>query len=330
MEVTLQGFDKEWHDILVTSMSKLFNDTISNRSCPKKKQQRWRKEDVEDLERPGPLHLKSGLLHSHNSSYGPRIDMYDMLGEEVNCPKPANDSDRRVQPSDLQLDKSLDHLARDANMLTACASFTEWGLQALTKQLINTIPKDGNKKFYTEIGPIMKAVDRAVSHFSYHAHRLKTNGIVTEKFRMVDVNALRNAIRKHQWGVSLDLKDAYLHVMVHKNSRKYLRFVINGVIYQYRTMPFGLNVAPRIFTILVGTIVKWAAGNGIQMITYLDDWLILHHNVDTLLTHAAQVIQKTLDLGWIINTKKSDLVPKNVFEFIGLEHYLLYAPQKRG
>ena len=55
------------------------------------------------------------------------------------------------------------------------------------------------------------------------------------------------------------------------------------------------------------------------MITYLDDWLILHHNVDTLLTDAAQVIQKTLDLGWIINTKKSDLVPKNVFEFIGLE-----------
>ena len=136
---------------------------------------------------------------------------------------------------------------------------------------------------------------------------------------MVDVNALRNAIRKHQWGVSLDFKDAYLHVMVHKNSRKYLRFVINGVIYQYRTMPFGLNVSPRIFTILVGTIVKWAAGNGIQMITYLDDSLILHHNVDTLLTHAAQVIQKTLDLGWIINTKKSDLVPKNVFEFIGLE-----------
>ena len=101
--------------------------------------------------------------------------MYDMLGEEVNCPKPTNDSDRRVQPSDLQLDKSLDHLARDANMSTACASFTEWGLQALTKQLINTIPKDGNKEFYTEIGPIMKAVDRAVSHFSYHAHRLKTN-----------------------------------------------------------------------------------------------------------------------------------------------------------
>ena len=48
--------------------------------------------------------------------------------------------------------------------------------------------------------------------------------------------------------VSLDLKDAYLQVPFHpdsrKDSRKYLRFVVSGQVYQFKALCFGLSTTP--------------------------------------------------------------------------------------
>ena len=77
----------------------------------------------------------------------------------------------------------------------------------LEKQAVELAPHQLSRSYYFNHFPRMKpdGTYRPIANLK----KLNT-GIVTEKFRMVDVNALRNAIRKHQWGVSLDLKDAYL------------------------------------------------------------------------------------------------------------------------
>ena len=43
----------------------------------------------------------------------------------------------------------------------------------------------------------------------------------------------------------MDLKDAYHHILVHVNIRKYFCFVIAGKTYQNHVLPFGLSTAPR-------------------------------------------------------------------------------------
>ena len=59
--------------------------------------------------------------------------------------------------------------------------------------------------------------------------------------------SIRASLRKGEWVISIDLTDAYLHVPIHTQSQKYLRFHFHGVTYQFTSLPFGLATAPLIF-----------------------------------------------------------------------------------
>ncbi|KAH3737499.1 hypothetical protein DPMN_044092 [Dreissena polymorpha] len=48
---------------------------------------------------------------------------------------------------------------------------------------------------------------------------------------------IRRSIKPMHWGVSLDLEDAFFHVPIHPNYRKYLRFYFRGQVYQLRASP---------------------------------------------------------------------------------------------
>ena len=56
------------------------------------------------------------------------------------------------------------------------------------------------------------------------------------------------AMQQNDWPTSIDLKDAYFHVLMAKRSRKYLHFVGNSKVYQFLALPFGLVMVPLIFT----------------------------------------------------------------------------------
>ena len=50
------------------------------------------------------------------------------------------------------------------------------------------------------------------------------------------------------WSTSLDLTDAYFHCPISVAFRKYLRFVWDNKVFQFRGLPFGLAIAPLVFT----------------------------------------------------------------------------------
>ena len=71
---------------------------------------------------------------------------------------------------------------------------------------------------------------------------------LTQSFRMETQKKVRNSIHPKDWAFSLDLTDAYLHVLIHPMSRKYLRFTLNNKIFQFRALSFGLSTSPFVFT----------------------------------------------------------------------------------
>ena len=71
------------------------------------------------------------------------------------------------------------------------------------------------------------------------------------KFKMETPESIRTSLRKGEWVTSIDLTDACLHVPIHTQSQKYLRFHFQGVTYQFTSLPFGLATAPLIFTSIV-------------------------------------------------------------------------------
>ena len=56
------------------------------------------------------------------------------------------------------------------------------------------------------------------------------------------------------WMVSINLKEAYLQIPVHPESRKYLRFVAFSRVYQFRVLCFGLASAPQVFTCVMAPV----------------------------------------------------------------------------
>nr|KAG5708402.1 hypothetical protein BaRGS_026129 [Batillaria attramentaria] len=143
--------------------------------------------------------------------------------------------------------------------------------------------------------------------------------IVAPSFSMETARALRQSILPGEFAVSLDLTDAYLHVPMHRSAQKFLRFAIDGTVYAFRAMPFGLNISPWAFTRIMDSVmstVRRLTTSGLS--NYLDD--ILQKNL------SAQVLQRVLvtlrdtlsQLGWLINQKKSDLIPSQRFEHLGM------------
>ena len=64
------------------------------------------------------------------------------------------------------------------------------------------------------------------------------------KFKMKTPESIRTSLRKGEWVTSIDLTDTYLHLPIHTQSQKYLRFHFKGVTYQFTSLPFGLATAP--------------------------------------------------------------------------------------
>ena len=142
--------------------------------------------------------------------------------------------------------------------------------------------------------------------------------MVVPHFKMETQGSVRSAIRSQEWTVSIDIRDAYLHVPMHQAVRKYLRFVVNKV-YQFTCLPFGLATSPREFTMLLRPVVSLLRQQGVKLHVYLDDWLIRADTPEQAQLHAQTTIRVLQFLGWIINFEKSDLTPSQDFQFIGMQ-----------
>ena len=71
--------------------------------------------------------------------------------------------------------------------------------------------------------------------------------IPVQHFRMETLKVILQDLRSHDRAVSIDLKDAYLHVPVHPRSRRLLGFKFLGKAYTYKVLPFGLKNSPWSF-----------------------------------------------------------------------------------
>ncbi|XP_063770427.1 uncharacterized protein LOC134901984 [Pseudophryne corroboree] len=118
--------------------------------------------------------------------------------------------------------------------------------------------------------------------------------------------------------VSLDIKDAYLHVPIYPPHQAYLRFAVQDCHYQFQTLPFGLSTAPRIFTKVMAEMMVLLRKQGVTIIPYLDDLLIKARSREQLLNSVSLSLKVLQQHGWILNIPKSQLVPTTRLPFLGM------------
>ncbi len=137
------------------------------------------------------------------------------------------------------------------------------------------------------------------------------------KFKMLTMKTIMSQIQGGDWFVTIDLNDAYFHIQVVQRHRKFLRFAFGGKAYQYKVLPFGLALAPRTFTKCMDAAMAPLRFQGIRVLNYLDEWLILAHSRE-LVSHHRDVLRQIHSLGLRMNAKKSVLFPSQRTVFLGV------------
>src|SRR4029434_8014463 len=133
--------------------------------------------------------------------------------------------------------------------------------------------------------------------------RVLNKALMPLRFRMLTPRRLVQFIRPNDWFITIDLKDAYFHVPIHHRHRRYLRVAFGGIAYQFNALPFGLALAPRVFTKGVEAAIAPLRLRGLCVYNYLDDWLIAAHS--ECWPH-------------VINKEKSVLFPRQTTHFLGM------------
>ncbi|KAN0018571.1 hypothetical protein ACTFIU_011189 [Dictyostelium citrinum] len=143
--------------------------------------------------------------------------------------------------------------------------------------------------------------------------------ITNQSFKMEGIKKLPSMVKQGYYMVKLDIKKAYLHVLVDPHYRDLFPFVWKGVHYQWKTMPFGLSTAHRIFTMLLRPVLRMLRELNVSVIAYLDDLLIVGSTKEECLSNLDKKMKLLVKLGFKLNLEKSILEPTQSITFLGLQ-----------
>ncbi|VDI47874.1 Hypothetical predicted protein [Mytilus galloprovincialis] len=134
---------------------------------------------------------------------------------------------------------------------------------------------------------------------------------------MDTISKVLNLVKQGDWAISLDLKDAYFHIKVFKNHRKYLRFSVQGQVYQFKALCFGPTSSPRVFTKVVSVVAAHLRKQNIRLAVYLDDWMCVNQFQQKLVIDREIMLNLLVRLGFLINHEKSSLIPNQTITYLG-------------
>ena len=188
-------------------------------------------------------------------------------------------------------------------------------VEMLSNGAIEEVDNPGTPGFYSRFFVVPKKAQgewRAILDL-----RELNEFIQCPKFRMCTAETIRHCCRKGEWATSLDLRDAYLHLPIHRAFRKYLRFVVNGKAYQFRSLPAGICVAPWAWSRLVNILAEFLHQFGIELYLYIDDWLIKAIAKNLCALQTQWVVEVVQCLGFVIHWVKSLLLPTQSLVHLG-------------
>ena len=89
--------------------------------------------------------------------------------------------------------------------------------------------------------------------------------------------------------------------------------------YEYEVLPFDLKDSLWVFTRVVVTLVCHLRRLGLRVFYYLDDWLLVAESKELSELHLQTTLQWTQNLGFVVNWKKSSLIPQRLPSYLGAQ-----------
>lgn len=142
------------------------------------------------------------------------------------------------------------------------------------------------------------------------------------KFQMETLSKVRDWIQPGAYCVGLDIRDAFLHIPMSKDSKKYLRFQWLGEILEWQVLVFGLTCSPRVITKVIKPVIAFLRNTwNILISIYIDDILIQNVSAKECSFHTQLVTLIFMCLGWSFKWEKCspNLKPRQKFTHLGFD-----------
>ena len=116
---------------------------------------------------------------------------------------------------------------------------------------------------------------------------------------------------------SVDLKDAYYSIPVHRSHRKYFKFFWDQKLYQFTCMLNGLSCCPRLFTKILKPPLTALHKKGHFASNYIDDLYLQGQTFAKCKTNVLDTIEQFDSLGFISHPSKSAFEPSQKLIILG-------------
>lgn len=179
---------------------------------------------------------------------------------------------------------------------------------------------NGGKRFILNLKPLNKFIEKT-------------------HFKMEDYRTASKLIPQGGYLATIDLKEAYLLIPVSKNDRKFLRFNFKApnsndlFTYEFTAIPYGLSVAPRVFTKIMREVMSYLRKQGHKSVIYLDDILCIGDTKVECEKNVCATLSLLQCLGFVVNFEKSVLSPSKMCTFLGFlydtQHFSISLPKEK-
>jgi hypothetical protein len=131
------------------------------------------------------------------------------------------------------------------------------------------------------------------------------------KVKLAHLQAALEITRKGDFQYKYDLANAFFHIKISPNHRKYLgaKFLTEDGRHQYfifNFMPFGLSAAVYVITKMMKPLQAFFNQSGVRHTIYIDDGRVVASTLQKARADYSLVHQVLKDAGWQLAEKKSD------------------------
>lgn len=147
------------------------------------------------------------------------------------------------------------------------------------------------------------------------------NALLSDSKGSVRYERVRDALVQAGTCTKLDVASAFRHVAVSAAHRRYLCFEVEGIVYRYRVLPFGVSWSPAMFFRALAPAlarVRAQLPPGSRIVWYVDDLLVVAPDAPTLDRALAGTIDTLLDHGWSVSDEKTFPRAYAAITFLGL------------
>lgn len=131
----------------------------------------------------------------------------------------------------------------------------------------------------------------------------------------MNTEAIFGRITHSNYFSKIDLKHSFWLIPLHVQSREYTAFSINGVVFHFRVVPYGLQSSCAALVRALHAILDKYED---FIVHYVDDILVYSHDEDSHLQHINILLRELYEAGLKINLKKCHFFQKEV-TFLGFK-----------